>query len=119
MSNVTLTTNLKRRKTRVRSKIWGTADCPRLSVRRTNTRMIVQAINDETRKTFAYASDFDLSKENQKKTKSERAELVGKLVGEKIAALKIKNVVFDRNGYLYHGRVQKLAEGVREANIIF
>lgn len=119
MSKITLTTNLKRRKTRVRSKIWGTAECPRLSVRRTNTRMIAQAVNDETKTTVACASDFDLAKADQKKPKSERAQLVGKMIGEKLATLKVKSVVFDRNGYLYHGRVQKLAEGVREAGIVF
>lgn len=103
----------------MRAKISGTAACPRLSVRRTNTRMIAQIINDASGTTLAYSSDFDLAKTAAKGTKSERAFLVGKLLGEKAVTLKIKSVVFDRNGYLYHGRVKRLAEGAREGGLVF
>lgn len=119
MSKIIKTTNLIRRQHRVRAKIRGTAACPRLSVRRTNTRMIAQIINDAVGKTLAYSSDFDLTKTAAKATKSERAFMVGKGLGEKAISLKIKTVVFDRHGYLYHGRVKRLAEGAREAGLVF
>lgn len=119
MANVLKTTNLIRRKHRVRAKVTGTASCPRLSVRRTNTRMIAQVIDDSKRVTLAYCSDLDLTKPEQVKNKSERAFAVGKKLGEKATAAGIKVVVFDRNGYLYHGRVKRLAEGAREAGLTF
>ncbi|MCX6783973.1 MAG: 50S ribosomal protein L18 [candidate division WWE3 bacterium] len=118
MAAVTKRTNLERRKIRVRAKVWGSSESPRISVRRTNTRMIVQAINDDKAATLAYASDFDLTAAEQKKNKSERAELVGKLFGEKSIKAGIKSGVFDRNGYLYHGRVARLADGIRAAGLI-
>lgn len=117
MAIVTKRTNLERRKVRVRAKVWGSAESPRVSVRRTNIRMIVQAINDDKAVTLAYVSDFDLSAADQKKNKSERAELVGKLFGEKVLKAGIKKAVFDRNGYLYHGRVAKLADGIRATGL--
>ena len=119
MTKVIKTTNLIRRKHRVRVKITGTAVLPRLSVRRTNTRMIAQVIDDAKRVTLAYCSDLDLTKLEQDKSKSERAELVGKKLGEKSLAAGIKAVVFDRNGYLYHGRVKRLAEGARLVGLKF
>lgn len=118
MSKVLLGTNLKRRKTRVRAKVWGTAECPRLSVRRTNTRMIAQLINDSQKLTLAYTSDLDLAKVEAKKTKSERAFQVGKLLAKKALKVGLKKAIFDRNGYLYHGRVKRLAEGAREGGLV-
>jgi large subunit ribosomal protein L18 len=88
-------------------------------VRRTNTRIIAQIINDGKKETLAYSSDLSLTKVEQGKNKSERAFLVGKDVGAKALAAGVKEVVFDRHGYLYHGRVQKLADGARAAGLIF
>jgi len=119
MTSIIKTTNLIRRKHRVRAKVTGTAECPRLSVRRTNTRMIAQVIDDAKRVTLVYCSDFDLTKPEQKKNKSERSNLVGAKLGERAVAAGIKAVVFDRNGYLYHGRVKQLAEGARAAGLKF
>jgi len=119
MSKVIKTNNLIRRKTRVRSKILGTSTCPRLSIRRTNTRVIIQLIDDSKGVTLAYASDFDLEKSGTGLNKSDRAVAVGKLIGEKGISAGIKQVVFDRNGYLYHGRVQKVAEGARSSGLKF
>ena len=114
---VLLKTQLNRRITRVRSKIVGTPTMPRLSVRRTNTRVITQLIDDSNAVTVAHASDFDLPKTDQKKPKSERALLVGQLLAKKALEKNIKTVVFDRHGYLYHGRVAQVAEGAKSGGL--
>ena len=114
---VLLKTQLNRRIARVRSKISGTSGAPRLAVRRTNTRVIAQLIDDSKAVTLAYASDFDLPKADHKKTKSERALLVGQVLAKKALERNIKTVVFDRHGYLFHGRVAKVAEGARSGGL--
>lgn len=104
------------RKNRVRAKISGTAQRPRLSVYRSNSNIFVQLIDDEAGKTLAASSDLKMKKEG---TKTDMAKKVGADIAKKISDLKIKSIVFDRNGFLYHGRVKALAEAVREASIQF
>ena len=102
-------------KYRVRKRISGTAERPRLSVFRSNKQIYAQVINDLTGTTLASASSLGLEKMN----KSEQAKKVGLLIAEKALAAGISEVVFDRNGYLYHGRVQSLADGAREGGLKF
>lgn len=102
----------------IRKRLTGSENRPRLSVYRSNKGIYAQIINDETGKTLVAASS--LSKDfNAKGNKSEQSAAVGKLVAEKALAAGVKEVVFDRNGYLYHGRVKSLAEGAREGGLVF
>ena len=106
-------TKIERRikiKTRIRSKISGTASRPRLSVFRSNKQIYAQLIDDLAGKTLAAAS----SKGIEDGSKSEIAAKVGKAIAEKAMAAGISEVVFDRNGYLFHGRVKSLADAARE-----
>ena len=103
---------------RVRAKISGTAECPRLDVFRSNKHIYAQVIDDEAGKTLCSASTLDKSIEGYGGNK-EAAAKVGRLVAERALELGIKTVVFDRGGYVYHGRVQALAEGAREAGLDF
>ena len=111
----------KRKHVRVRKKISGTADCPRLCVYRSNSHIYAQIIDDEAGKTLVSASslDKDIKGEISNGSNIQAASAVGKLVAERAAAKEIKDVVFDRGGYLYHGRVQALAEAAREAGLNF
>ena len=103
---------------RIRGKIKGTAERPRLTVFRSNKEIYAQIIDDLSGVTLASASSLGKEGVSPKgKTKVEVAKEVGKALGEKAAAAKIVNAVFDRNGYLYHGRVKALAEGAREAGL--
>jgi len=104
---------------RIRRTISGTATKPRLSVFRSNKQISVQLIDDVTATTLAFASSQEDSIVAQKGTKSETARLVGKLIAEKAVAAGITKVTFDRSGYLYHGRVQSLADGAREGGLQF
>ena len=100
----------------IRKRLSGSAERPRLSVYRSNKGIYAQIIDDNTGKTIVSASS--ISKDfSAKGNKSEQSKAVGKAVAEKALAAGIKQVVFDRNGYLYHGRVQSLAEGAREAGL--
>lgn len=102
----------------IRNRLSGSTVRPRLSVYRSNKGIYAQVINDETGQTLASASS--LSKEfSATGTKIEQSKVVGKLVAEKALAAGISQVVFDRNGYLYHGRVKSLAEGAREGGLTF
>jgi large subunit ribosomal protein L18 len=102
----------------IRKKISGSSERPRLSVYRSNKGIYAQIIDDVTGKTLVSASS--LSKDfSAKGNKSEQSTAVGKAVAEKAVAAGIKDVVFDRNGYLYHGRVKSLAEGAREGGLNF
>ncbi len=107
----------KKRHARIRNKISGTAECPRLSVFRSNTQIFAQIIDDVKGVTLASSSSVEL------KTKdggnAEGAKLVGKDIAQKAKKLKINKVVFDRGGYLYHGRVEALAEAARENGLEF
>ena len=102
-------------KFRIRKNVNGTAERPRLSVFRSNKQIYAQVINDLTGKTLASASSLCLEKLPQ----FEAATLVGALVAEKAKAAGVEKVVFDRNGYLYHGRVQALADAAREGGLNF
>lgn len=105
----------KRRHARVRAKVSGTAERPRLAVFRSNKNIYAQIIDDTTGTTLVSASDV----EDSKGTKVERARVVGKTIGDAAKAKKIDSVVFDRSGYLYAGRVKALAEAAREAGLHF
>ena len=111
----------KRKHVRVRKKISGTADCPRLCVYRSNSHIYAQIIDDEAGVTLVSASslDKDIKGELSNGSNIQAASAVGKLIAERAAAKDIKDVVFDRGGYLYHGRVQALAEAAREAGLNF
>ena len=100
---------------RIRKKVVGTAERPRLSVFRSNKQIYAQVINDKAGVTLAAASSLGFEKMN----KTEQAKKVGLLLAEKAKAAGVESVVFDRNGYLYHGRVQSLADGAREGGLNF
>ncbi len=106
-------------KYRVRKKISGTAQKPRLSVFRSNADIYVQLIDDASAKTLASASSRDKDIMAQKGTKSEKSKLVGAAIARKAVELGLKDVVFDRGGYLYHGRVKAVADGAREGGLNF
>ncbi|MGX7092142.1 50S ribosomal protein L18 [Hutsoniella sourekii] len=106
----------KKRHYRLRNKISGTAECPRLNVFRSNTNIYAQIIDDVAGVTLVSASSLD---EGISGSKKEQANAVGKLVADRATAKDIKKVVFDRGGYAYHGRVQALAEGARENGLEF
>ena len=102
----------------IRKRLAGSAERPRVSVYRSNKGIYAQLIDDVTGKTLASASS--LSKDfSATGNKVEQSKAVGKLVAEKAIAAGINQVVFDRNGYLYHGRIKSLAEGAREAGLTF
>jgi large subunit ribosomal protein L18 len=104
---------------RIRKKIAGTAAKPRLSVFRSNTEIYVQLIDDENKVTLASASSKDKAVVAQKVNKSEKSKLVGAAIARKAAELGLQTVVFDRGGYLYHGRVKAVADGAREGGLQF
>ena len=102
-------------KNRVRNKISGTAERPRLTVFRSNKQIYVQVINDETATTLAAASSLGM----EAMPKKEQAAQVGEAIAKKALEAGITTVVFDRNGYLYHGRVKEVAEGARKGGLKF
>ncbi len=104
-------------KRRIRKQISGTQERPRLSVFRSNKGFYAQLIDDVTGKTLASASSQDKSIAGKKMNKTDQAKEVGKIAAEKIVAAGIKEVVFDRNGYLYHGRVKAFADAAREGGL--
>lgn len=117
----TLERRLKK-KFRIRKKIAGTSQCPRLTVYRSLNHIYAQLIDDTTGRTLVAASTLSKELRDQVKAvhnRTEVAKLVGKLAGQKALEKKIERVVFDRNGYLYHGRVKAVADGAREAGLKF
>ena len=104
---------------RIRRKISGTAQLPRLSVFRSNSEIYVQLIDDVTGTTLASASSRDKDIAAQKAPKVDKSKLVGAAIARKAADLSLTTVVFDRGGYLYHGRVKAVAEGAREGGLVF
>ena len=106
-----------RRQARVRKKISGTPECPRLNVFRSNANIHAQIIDDVNQTTLAAASSVSLKLENGGNV--EAAKKVGEAIAKAALAKNITNVVFDRGGYVYHGRVQALAEAAREAGLKF
>jgi len=110
-----------RRKYNIRKRISGTAEKPRLSVFRSNAHIYIQAIDDVAGRVLAAASDLDknLKGDLEGKKKADQAKVVGKALGERLAATGVTSAVFDRNGFIYHGRVKSAAEGAREGGLQF
>lgn len=104
---------------RIRKKVNGTAQKPRLNVFRSNKDIYAQLIDDENSQTLAFASSRDKDIAAQKITKVESSKLVGEAIARKVKELGLEEVVFDRGGYLYHGRVKALADGAREGGLKF
>lgn len=112
----------KRRHVRVRAKVSGSPQRPRLNVFRSSAHMYAQVIDDRAGHTLVSASDLDedvmkLAGENA--TKTERAKAVGTVIADRAKASGVKTVVFDRGGFLYHGRIKAVAEGAREGGLEF
>ncbi len=114
-------TGRERRHRRVRKKVHGTAERPRLCVFRSARHIYAQLIDDDSGRTLAAAGSHekDLLAEGVSRANAAAATAVGKLIGERAKAAGIAQVVFDRGGYIYHGRVRALAEGAREAGLEF
>lgn len=109
-----------KRKVRIRKKITGSTECPRLSVFRSARHIYAQIVDDTIGKTLVSASTLDKEvKGSEFENKTAAAVKIGKLLAEKAKAKGIEKVVFDRNGYIYHGRVKALSEGAREAGLNF
>lgn len=108
-----------RRKTSVKSKIFGTASRPRLSVFRSNQYIYAQLVDDEKAQTLVSASSIEKDAKTGKMNKVDSAALVGENLAKKAVAKKVKLVTFDRNGFKYHGRVKSLAEGARKGGLQF
>jgi len=106
-------------KYRIRKKVSGSSQKPRLSVFRSNSDIYVQLIDDDNGKTIASASSRDKDIAAQKGTKSEKGKLVGSAIARKATELGIKDCTFDRGGNLYHGRVKAVADGAREGGLKF
>lgn len=104
---------------RIRKKISGTNQKPRLSVFRSNADIYAQLIDDQTGLTIASASSRDKDITAQKVVKVEKSKLVGAAIAQKAVELGVKQVVFDRGGNLYHGRIKALADGAREGGLQF
>jgi large subunit ribosomal protein L18 len=106
-----------RRKIRSKGNIYGTAKRPRVAISRSNHYLYVQLVDDEKRITM-----FGINDKNQKftaKTKVEKAKELGKLLASEAKKIKVERIVFDRSGYIYHGRIKALAEGLREGGLKF
>ena len=108
--------NRAKRHNKIRSKVFGTGDAPRLNVFRSNKCLFIQLINDETNTTIVSINDKEIK---SGKTKIDKAKEAGKLIAKKAKEKKIDKVVFDRGGYKYHGRVQAMADGAREEGLKF
>ncbi len=110
-----------RRKAHIRLRVTGTAERPRLSVFRSSRYVYAQAVDDTTGRVIAAASELEekLKAAITGKAKKERARVVGKAIGEKLKALNVNAVVFDRNGFIFHGRVKEVADGARDAGLEF
>ena len=112
----------QRRHVRVRAKVKGTGTRPRLNVFRSSAHIYAQVIDDDRGKTLVAASDLEqdvLDRAGTDATKSARARVVGEVIGERAKAAGIDTIVFDRGGFIYHGRVKAVAEGAREAGLTF
>jgi large subunit ribosomal protein L18 len=108
----------EKRKNRVRAKVGGTTDCPRLSINVSNRNITAQIIDDEKQKTLVYVTSVR-SKGEAKETMTEKAVKIGTEVAKKAKTAKINKVVFDRGNRLYHGRIKALAEAAREGGLEF
>jgi large subunit ribosomal protein L18 len=103
----------------IRKKVSGTAQLPRLSVYRSNTDIYAQMIDDVNGNTLAAASSRDKDIAAQKGTKTDKSKMVGEAIAKKAIALGLSSCVFDRGGFLYHGRIKAVAEGAREGGLKF
>jgi len=110
-----------KRKASIRLRVTGTAERPRLTVFRSTRYIYAQAIDDTTGRVLAAASELEekLKSAVAGKAKKERAREIGKTVGERLKATGVSSVVFDRNGFIYHGRVKEVADGARAAGLAF
>jgi len=106
-------------KLRIRKQLEGTADMPRLTVFRSNKQIYAQLIDDQSGHTLAAASSRVKDVAGKEGNKTEQAQLVGQLIAERAKEAGVEQVVFDRNGYLYHGRVKALAEAARKNGLKF
>lgn len=104
-------------KRRIRKNAFGTAEKPRMSVYRSNKQISVQIIDDVQARTLVSATSKHKDIEGTKATKSEKAAMVGKMIAKVAKDAGINEVIFDRNGYLYHGKVKALADGAREGGL--
>lgn len=109
----------QKRHLRIRKNIFGTANLPRLNVFRSNKNIYAQVIDDSSKTTLVSASSIDKELKIENGSNIEAAKQVGALVAKRALEKGIESVVFDRGGYLYHGRVQALAEAAREAGLKF
>jgi large subunit ribosomal protein L18 len=109
----------KRRHARVRKRVSGTADQPRLAVFRSNTHIYAQVIDDVSGQTLAAASDLEKDLRGSSENKTARAGAVGARVAERAKGVGISSVIFDRGGFRYHGRVKALADGARDSGLSF
>lgn len=108
-----------KRHLKVRAKIRGSQERPRMSVFASNRHIIAQIINDSSKEVLIYASDFSPELKKEKGTKTEIAKKVGELIAQKAIKKNIKKIAFDRGGKLYHGHIKALAEGAREKGLEF
>ena len=113
------TKRLANRRRRIRAKIYGTSECPRLSIFSSNKHIFAQIIDDTKGKTLVSASDFEKGSKGMKGTKAEVSKQIGATLATRAKEKKIKKVVFDRGGKLYHGRVKAVADGAREGGLEF
>lgn len=113
----------KLRAARVKKKILGTAECPRLSIRRSLNHISAQIVDDVSGKSIAQVSsaakDVIAKIDAKKSTKTDASKVVGELIAERAKAIGVSTVVFDRKGYVYHGRVKALADAARSAGLVF
>ncbi|MQF80373.1 50S ribosomal protein L18 [SAR202 cluster bacterium AD-493-K16_JPT_193m] len=109
----------KLRHIRVRKKVVGTAERPRLTVFRSSRQVYAQLIDDSLGHTMASASSLPLKEDYKEATKTNTAAVVGKNIAEAAVKLGVSRIVFDRGGYKYHGRIKALAEAVREGGLVF
>ena len=108
------------RRDRIRKKVAGTPDCPRMNVFKSDNHFIVQLIDDDSGRTLVNVSTMRKElREDAVKSNVEGAKKIGKLVAEEAKKQNIKKVVFDRNGYRYHGAIKALADAAREAGLVF
>ena len=115
-------TSRQRRHVRVRAKVKGTGNRPRLNVFRSSAHIYAQVIDDDRGRTLVAASDLErdvLDRAGTEATKSAKARVVGEVIGERAKAAGIDTIVFDRGGYIYHGRIKAVAEGARESGLTF
>ena len=109
----------QKRHSRLRLRVAGSAERPRLAVFRSTNQIYAQVIDDATGRTLASASSLEASLRSAGSTKTERAKQVGSLIGERAKAAGVGRVVFDRSGFKYHGRIRSLADGARESGLEF